>query len=251
MKPDSLTIVTGGGRGIGRAIALRMAKETSVLSIGRTLSDLVATHEKIIAMGTRAICMIGDIADPATSEKCKHLCVNFTVRNLICNAGIGKSGPTETFSSADWLRIFDVNVHGAFYLIRTFLPEMIKNGGGNICLISSTAGQSGLKRGLAYSATKAALNNMAKSINLEHTKNNIRCVAICPNFVEGGMTDRTIKNLSQHRGISEREARQIIINSTPEKRLIAEEEIAEAIASICAGTINPSNGVLVINGAKP
>lgn len=251
MNAKYLTIVTGGGRGLGRVIALRMAKETSIFIIGRTLSDLDATYQEIVATGTKAICMVGDVTDPDTAEKCKSFCSDFTVRNLVCNAGIGMGGPTEKFSAADWVRMFDVNVHGAFHFIRTFLPEMIENENGNISLISSTAGLKGLKRGMAYSATKAALNAMAQSITAEHSKNGINCVAVCPNYVAGGMTDRSIKTLARHRGISEDQARQIIINSTPEKRLIPEEEVAEAVASICTGELFPPNSVHIINGEKP
>ena len=247
---NSVTIVTGGGRGIGRTIALRMAEETTVVIVGRTRSDLVTTRAEIALKNAWAGYLIGDVADPAITAKSGNIFTAFKVRNLICNAGIGIGGPTETYSTADWKRMFDVNVHGAFYFIQAFLPKMIENGGGTICLISSTAGLSGLKRGMAYSATKHALVGMVKSLSLEHAKHGIRCVAICPNFVEGGMTDRTIKNIAKYHKISEDEARQIIISSTPEKRLISQEEVAEVIATICGGSPIPKNNVVVINGEK-
>ncbi len=253
MGADPLTIITGGGRGIGRTIALRMVRETAIMLVGRTSEDLCSTTEKSLAgrMDAWAGYTTGDVSDPATAIKCRELCSGFDVRNLICNAGIRKGGPTETFSAENWKRMFDVNVHGAFYFIRTFLPEMIKNGGGNIILMSSTAGLRGLKRNMAYSATKAALISMVKSLAAEHAKHGIRCVAICPNVIEGGMTDSMIKNLARHRGISEGDARQIVINSTPEKRIILQEEVAEAIATICNGGPIPKDNVLVINGEKP
>ena len=248
MDANSVTIVTGGGRGIGRAIALRMARETVVMIVSRLPQNNLTTAREIHENGGLVRCANGDVADPVTAMACRSYSKDLKVRNLICNAGIGIGGPTERFYHPDWRRMFDVNVHGAFYFIQAFLPEMIKNGGGNIILMSSTAGLSGLKRGMAYSATKHALIGMAKSLSLEHAKHGIRCVAICPNFVEGGMTDRTIQNIAKYHKISEDEARQIIISSTPEKRMIPQEEVAEVIATICNGGPIPKNNVVVING---
>lgn len=247
---DSLvTIVTGGGRGLGRAIALRLAKETAVMVVGRKESDLITVRNMIVDSGGRACYAIGDVSDPATAERCKNLCSGFHVYNLVCNAGIGISGPTETYSERNWVRMFEVNVHGSFHFIRTFLPEMIKNGGGNICLISSIAGLSGLKRNMAYSATKHALVGMARSLSLEHEKRGIRSVAICPNFVEGKMTDRVIKGVMRRSEVDYNAARKYVADKTPGRRIIPPEEVAEATAKFCRGEGTSGMNIIINGGA--
>ncbi len=251
MDANSVTIVTGGGRGIGRTVALRMAKETVVMVVSQHQQNTMATVREIHEAGGIAKFTIGDVAEAHTAWECELSCRGLKISNLICNAGIGIGGPTEEFSHANWKRMFDVNVHGAFYFIRTFLPMLIENGGGNIILMSSTAGLDGLQRNMAYSATKHALVGMAKSLGLEYARHGIRCVAICPNFVEGGMTESLIKNLAMHRKISEADALQIVIDSTPKKRLITQAEIAAAVAKICTNRFFCPGNILVINGEKP
>jgi meso-butanediol dehydrogenase/(S,S)-butanediol dehydrogenase/diacetyl reductase len=91
MDPNSVTIVTGGGRGIGRAIALRMAKETAVLVVGRTEADLEKIRKEIADAGGNAFAVAGDVTDPRTALRAERACRDLQVRNLVLNAGIGKS----------------------------------------------------------------------------------------------------------------------------------------------------------------
>lgn len=250
MDANRVTVVTGGGRGIGRAIALRMSQDTSVLLVGRTEQNLAEVQREIFSAGGFAHYIVGDVSDPETAKHALSACQNYQFFNLVCNAGIGGGGPTKSFSEEKWQRVFAVNVHGVFYFIKQFVPFMVQTGnGGVVCLISSTAGLRGTKKNMAYCASKAAVNSMAESIAAEYSKKGIHCVAICPNFVEGEMTERTIKNYALYNQISEDKARQIIIDSTPEKRLIPEKEVAETIASACNGPIS-DGAIHVINGGS-
>jgi NAD(P)-dependent dehydrogenase (short-subunit alcohol dehydrogenase family) len=237
------TIVTGGGRGIGRAITLRLTREGPVVVVGRTPADLESVCREVAEGGGEAEPCAGDVAEPATAERAVGLAAarGWAVRNLVCNAGIGKRGPTETFDPETWRRIFDVNVHGSFHFVRACLPPMLEQGRGAIVLMSSVAGVRGLAYDAAYSATKHALVGLARSLALEYGKRGIVVVPLCPGFVASEMTDRAIRGLVERQGLSEDESTRKIAATNPQRRIIPAEEIAEAVALACSGLI-PSLG---------
>ncbi len=251
MDTEALTIVTGGGRGIGRAIALRMAKETAVLVVGRTENDLNDVCGEITRGGGRAGLCVGDVTKPLTARSAaslRHL-HGTTIRNLICNAGIGKSGPTETYDPELWDEIMRVNVNGAFHFIQACLPPMIESGGGTIVLMSSISGLKGSNQNMAYVASKHALVGMANALAREHGKHGIIAVAVCPGYVEGSMTDRSIARRAESRGISLEEAREQIAKVSPQRRILPPEEVAEAVAFVCSRKVlSLSGNPLVLNG---
>ncbi len=238
MNHNQVTIVTGGGRGIGRAIALRMARQTAVLLVGRTSADLAAVCTEINNSGGIADFTVGDVSEPATAAAAleKVSARGWTVRNLVCNAGIGKGGPLVSFDPAVWRQMFLVNVDGAFHFMQACLPSMIEAKEGAICVISSVSGLKGHKYDSAYSATKFALVGLAQSLADEVRKHNIAVVPICPGFVYSDMTSRTIAGLMHHRGWTEAEAEQRIAQTNPQGRILQPEEIAEAVAFCSAET---------------
>ena len=245
------SIITGGGRGIGKAISLRMSQDNNILLIGRTEKDLKDTASEIKKLGRKVDYIVGDISDHKTSAKAKRKILKnrWIVSSLICNAGIGKSGATELFDKNLWEEIFKVNVHGTFYLIQEFLPEMMKQKSGTICIMSSIAGLKGLKYSTAYSASKHALIGLGKSLAEEYGKYGISVVPICPGFVESDMTTRTIKGLMQRHKITEDQARERIKETNSQKRIIPAEEVAEVISFVCSGKAPSLSGSpLILNG---
>ena len=253
MERTAVTIVTGAGRGIGRAIALRMAKQTTVMVVGRTSEDLLSVRDEIIARGGSANYMAGDVADPETARRTIDFIVggSSVVRNLVCSAGIAKSGATESFDTDLWKEILDVNVNGSFHFVKACLPHMLQEKRGAICLISSTAGLYGYSHTAAYCASKHALVGMAKSLAVEHGKNGIVSVAICPGFVESEMTTRSIRSLAARRGFTEAEARERIARVNPQRRIMPPEEVAETVAFICSGKASSLSGnPLVLSGGE-
>jgi len=251
MDPTSVTIITGGGRGIGRAIALRMAKETAIAVVGRTRKDISSVGDEILANGGEVRLRVGDVTNPETAERVIEYCSGLSIRNLVCNAGISKGGATESFEIGLWKEILDVNITGSFHFIKACLPHMLKEKRGTICLISSTAGLKGYSHSAAYVASKHALVGLAKSLAIEHGKNGIVSVAICPGFVESDMTTRSIKSLAARRGISEDEARERITRVNPQHRIIPAEEVAEAVAFVCSGKVPSLSGsALTLSGGE-
>ncbi|OGL73592.1 hypothetical protein A3C96_00240 [Candidatus Uhrbacteria bacterium RIFCSPHIGHO2_02_FULL_60_10] len=247
------SIITGGGRGIGRAVALRLERDTNIIVVGRTEADLASVCREISAGGGQAAYLVGDVSDQATAERAVALAEEkkWQIKNLICNAGIGKSGPTESFDPEVWRQIMAVNINGAFYFVRACLPAMLGQGGGNICLMSSIAGLKGFARSAAYDTGKHALVGFARSLAVEHGHRGIVAVPICPGFVEGEMTDRTIRGLMSRRGITESEARERVARQNPQRRILPAAEVAEAVAFVCAGKVPALSGhPLVLSGGE-
>jgi NAD(P)-dependent dehydrogenase (short-subunit alcohol dehydrogenase family) len=244
MNTKVATIITGGGRGIGRAIAKRLAEETAVFVVGRTEADLASVCAEVTANGGVADYLVGDVSDPATAAAAVARLAEkqLPVVNLVCNAGIGTSGAAHTMDQQAWKDMFAVNVNGAMWFIQACLPQMIERKSGSVCVISSVAGVKGFKYQTAYCATKHALVGMARAIALEVAKHNIQVVPICPSFVESEMTDRTIAGLVKHRGITPAEARTIVENTNPQKRIIPASEVADMVALVCKGLVPSLNG---------
>lgn len=228
---NSAAIVTGGGRGIGKAIALRLGRAQPVLVVGRTESDLRQVCAEIVAAGGTAAACVGDVADPATAASALAVlrANGWSLRHLVCNAGIGKSGVTDALECDAWNRVFAVNVHGCFYLVRACLPELIGHAGAAITIISSLAGVRGVAFDAAYTASKHALVGFARSLSLEYRKRGLSVAALCPGFIESDMTQRTIRGIMRRHGFDEAQARHRIAGRSLAGRILAAEELAEAV----------------------
>lgn len=251
MNPNQVTIVTGASRGIGRAIALKMASSTSVLVVGRNAKPLEQLCAEIVATGGSAHFVAGDVSNPETAQLALNAAADkgWTVRNLVCNAGIAKGGVSHTFDPALWQEMFAVNVNGAFWFAQACLPLMVEAKAGTISIISSIAGLKGVKYDTAYSATKHALIGMASSLALEYAKHGIVVVPICPGFVDTDMTDRTIAGIARHQSLSHDDAAAKVAAVNPQRRIIPASEVADAVALVCSNTIPSLNGrPLVLTG---
>jgi 3-hydroxybutyrate dehydrogenase len=234
--PRSAAIVTGGGRGIGKAIATRLAGAQAVVVVGRTEADLRQVCAEIAAMGGMAVPCAGDVADPTTAISALSLlrAQGWSLGHLVCNAGIGKSGATESLDSGAWTRVFEVNVHGCFHMVRACLPELMVQPGAAITIMSSLAGVRGVAFDAAYTASKHALVGFARALALEYRKHGPSVAALCPGFVESEMTQRTIRGVMRRQGLDEAQARQRIAGRSLAGRILAAEEIAEAVALLGA-----------------
>ncbi|WP_418038072.1 3-ketoacyl-ACP reductase [Paenibacillus xylanilyticus] len=185
-----VALITGAGRGIGRAIAIAFAQEgIHVGLVGRTLENLQKVKEELNSYNVNVAIAAADVADldsiTAAVESVRGELGAIDI--LINNAGIGKFGGFMELTPEEWTNIIDVNVKGVYYTTRTVLPEMMERNTGDIINISSTAGQKGAPLTSAYTASKAAVNGLTESLMLEVRKKNIRVTALTPSTVATDM----------------------------------------------------------------
>jgi NAD(P)-dependent dehydrogenase (short-subunit alcohol dehydrogenase family) len=241
---STASIVTGGGRGIGRAMSTRLAKQSPVIVVGRTASDLESVCEEIASSGGHAVACVGDVTEPETAQRALSIAKDngWRIASLVCNAGIGKSGPTATFDFDLWRNILNVNLNGCLHFVQACLPSMVDSRQGTICIISSISGVKGYGYTAAYTASKHALVGLARTLSQEYGKKGIVIVPICPSFVESEMTTRTIRGVMKRRGIPEQEAVELVVHENPQRRIIPAEEVAEMVAFVCSGVVPSLSG---------
>lgn len=187
-------LITGAGRGIGRATAIALAKEGVHLGlIGRTMSNLEKVTAELEQYDVNVSAAIADVADlEAVHQAVEHIKSDLgSIDILINNAGIAKFGGFLDLTPEEWENIIRVNLMGVYNVTRAVLPDMIERKSGDIVNISSTAGQKGAPVTSAYSASKFAVLGLTESLMLEVRKHNIRVTALTPSTVA---TDLAIEN---------------------------------------------------------
>ncbi|PVY38718.1 3-ketoacyl-ACP reductase [Pontibacter virosus] len=183
-------LITGAGKGIGRAIAVALAKEgVNVGLLARTTSQLEEVAEEVMRLGVKASVATADVTDiESVNAAVKHIGSELgPIDILINNAGIAKFGKFLELDPADWENIIRVNLMGVYYMTRAVLPEMIERQTGDIINISSTAGQRGAPVTSAYSASKFAVIGLSESLMQEVRKHNIRVSTLTPSTVATDM----------------------------------------------------------------
>ena len=189
---DKTILVTGAGGGIGRAVALRLAREGGAVFCvdldGALLETLVA---EIAAAGGRAAAHACDIADEAAVKACVAACAaQFGgIHALVNMAGILRLDDTGALRIEDWQRVIDVNLTGTLLLCREVLPHLVDSGG-SIVNAASTAALAGLPCGAAYSASKGGVLALTRSIAVEYARRGVRANCVCPGDIQTGMVEK-------------------------------------------------------------
>ncbi|PPA69159.1 3-ketoacyl-ACP reductase [Jeotgalibacillus proteolyticus] len=179
-------LITGAGRGIGRATAIAFAKEgINVGLVGTTLSNLEKVAAEVKELGVKASVAVADVTDlEAVQQAADQIKSELgQVDILINNAGIAKFGGFLELSASEWENIINVNLMGVYNTTRAVLPDMIERKAGDIINVSSSAGQKGAPVTSAYSASKFAVLGLTESLMLEVRKHNIRVTALTPSTV--------------------------------------------------------------------
>ncbi|MEZ2444088.1 3-oxoacyl-[acyl-carrier protein] reductase [Chitinophaga sp. W3I9] len=183
-------LITGGGKGIGRALAVALAQEgVDIALLGRSAGSLEAVAKEISSIGVKAAYATADVSDLlAVNEAVAQLTKELGEPDiLINNAGIAAFGNFMELEPAQWEQIIRVNLLGVYYVTRAVLPGMIERKTGDIINISSTAGQRGAPLTSAYSASKFGLLGLTESLMLEVRKHNIRVSALTPSTIATDM----------------------------------------------------------------
>jgi meso-butanediol dehydrogenase/(S,S)-butanediol dehydrogenase/diacetyl reductase len=235
MLQGRVALVTGAGRGIGRAVALALARAGADVALtARTRSELDEVARAVAALGRRALVLEADLAERAAPAAVAARATEALgpVDVLVNNAGIDASGPVQRIDDATWDRVLAVNVTAPFLLVRSLLPAMYARGFGRVLNVASVAGKIGLKYGAAYSASKHALVGLTRSLAAECGRKGVTANALCPSWTETRMMDEAMAAISRSTGRSVEEARELALASNPLGRAATPEEVALAAVAV-------------------
>lgn len=242
---DRLALVTGGGRGIGRAIALALAEEGAVLAVaGRTPEKLDEVVARIQSTGGTAAAFPCDLEQ---REEIGRLAARVHERMgpvsiLVNNAGLTGSWKSLEMPAADWDRVLAVNLSATWWCTTTFLPDMLAQRWGRVINIASLAGKVGLRYSAVYAASKHGVLGVTRSLAIEYEGTGVTFNAICPGFVDTEMTDRTVATIAAKTHRSQDEARLVVAALSPQGRILAPEEVAAVAVRIAQDETGALNG---------
>lgn len=245
-------VVTGGGRGIGAAVARALAEEGCVVAVAaRTEEEVRAVAESLRTDGHRARAFPCDVTDPKSVEA-----LAAAVREelggtdiLVNNAGAASSAPLAKLELEEWRRLLEVNATGTFLCTRAFLPAMAEAGWGRVVNVASVAGRTGGAYISAYAASKHAVVGFTRSVAAEVADRGVTVNAVCPAYVRSEMTRRTMARIMEKTGLTEEKALTAILEPMPQNRLLEPEEVAAAVVFLCSENARGVSGeTLVMDG---
>jgi 3-hydroxybutyrate dehydrogenase len=247
-------VITGGGRGVGAAVAARLARAgASVLVVSRTVSQVEAVAARLRADGYVAYADTCDVGDRTSIERLASVATERLGRVdiLVNNAGVAHAAPLHKTSLDDWNRMIAINATGAFLCLKAFFPGMLERQWGRVVNVASVVGLSADRYIAAYAASKHALVGLTRAAAAEAAPHGITVNAVCPGYLATDMTRETIARIVQATGRTEAQALEAILQTTPQKRLIEPDEVAEAVAYLCTDAARSVNGeTLVIDGGE-
>lgn len=230
-----VALVTGAGRGIGRAIAQRLSGAgCRVALVARDRDQLEETAERCAGPTT---VIPADVTDPDAAERV-HAGIERSwgpVEILVANAGAGHSAKLERTTDADWQRMLDLNLTAPFRFVRRAVPAMREAGWGRIVVIASTAARIGEPYIAAYTASKHGVLGLVRSAAAELARTGVTVNAVCPGYVDTPMTGQTVANIVATSGRSPGDARAALERKQPIGRLITPDEVADAVW-FCVGS---------------
>lgn len=243
---EKVAIVTGGSRGIGKAIVDLLSSFGTKIVINYVRDEQAATATMNLARerGADAVAIQGDVAQLADAERL----VNETLKHfgridfLICNAGIWEGGPVESISEALWDKTLDINLKGTWSVCRAAVPVMKQQKSGRIVMISSTAGQRGEANVSNYAASKGGQISFMKSLATELGPFGINVNCVAPGWVETDMTSNTLADKTRTESI---------LKEIPKGRVATPEDIAGPVVFLCSAWANHITGdTISVNGGS-
>jgi NAD(P)-dependent dehydrogenase (short-subunit alcohol dehydrogenase family) len=227
-----VAVVTGGNRGIGRAIALALGRAGAAVAIGaRSAESLEEVAGELRAAGAECLSAACDVADPRSVQAFGDAVLERfgRVDTVVANAGIG--GPTKPLheiTPEEWRECLAIDLDGVFLTFRRFVPAMLERRSGSLIAISSMTGKRPLTQRTPYAAAKMGVIGLVRTLALELGPYGVRVNSVCPGAVEGPRIDLVVQRQAEAQGISNEEALRQFTDPAPLKRLVRGEEIADA-----------------------
>jgi NAD(P)-dependent dehydrogenase (short-subunit alcohol dehydrogenase family) len=222
-------VVTGGGSGIGAAIAMALASEgVAVTLMGRSMKRLQALPLPA------SHCIATDVSDPDSVKRAFDAAADFgPVDILINNAGQVESQPFMRTTFDQWQRTLDVNLSGTFVCTQQVLPSMIERGFGRIVNVASTAALKGYAYVAAYCAAKHGVLGLTRALALEVAKKGVTVNAVCPGYTQTEIVERAVQQIAAKTHRTAEQAREELAASNPQGRLVQPDEVARAVLWLC------------------
>lgn len=239
-------VVTGGGSGIGAAIASMLAGEGARLTIiGRNAEQLTASAEKIGATARPAdVTIREDIRNAFADAAHEH----GPIELLVNNAGAATSVPFAKMDDEHWDSTMAVNLGGVYNCTRAVVAGMLEQGCGRIINIASTAALSGYAYVSAYCAAKHGVIGLTRSLALEYATKGITVNAVCPGYTDTAIVQSAVENIAQKTGRSIEDALADLVRSNPQGRLVQPQEVAETVLWLCEQKSMTGQAIAVAGG---
>ena len=225
-------LVTGAGRGIGRAVALRLARNGVQLALAsRTRPEVEAVADEARRLGATAAAFTADVA---RSDQVKALFRDAGPIDILVNgAGVAPSAPLVKTSDEVWRSALETNLSGSFFCLREALPGMMERGWGRVVNLASIAGKTGYPYIAAYAASKHGVLGLTKVAALEAAGRGVTVNAVCPGYVDSPMTDASVARIVEKTGLATGDVRKRLEDMSPQKRLMTADEVAALVLFLC------------------